>query len=95
MYQASRDIDLSSADLRDYFEIGWITRRALFDPDEVARMRSCFDDLEHAASELTETGLHEGAYFVLGENGAGRSSSASSGRVDTSATCSKSEVTPA
>lgn len=31
-------------------------------------MRACFDELEKIASRLTETCLHDGAYFVLGEN---------------------------
>jgi hypothetical protein len=63
---------LSAAEIRDFFEIGWITRRALFSLDEVARMRACFDALEAIASGLTATGLHEGAHFVLGENSGNR-----------------------
>ena len=59
---------LGEAEIRDFFEVGWITRRALFAADEVARMRASFDELEAIASRLTETGLHEGAHFVLGEN---------------------------
>ena len=55
MLQTSRDIALSADDVQDYFEDGWITRRALFRADEVARMRACFDELEEIASELTET----------------------------------------
>jgi Phytanoyl-CoA dioxygenase (PhyH) len=42
-------------------------RHALFRAEEVARMRACFDELERAASGLTETGLHCGSYFVLGD----------------------------
>jgi ectoine hydroxylase-related dioxygenase (phytanoyl-CoA dioxygenase family) len=63
----SRDLHLSSDEIHDYFEIGWIVRRALFRADEVARMRACFDELEEIAGELPETGLHRGAHFVLGE----------------------------
>lgn len=59
--------DLTPKELRDFFEIGWITRRALFDSDEIARMRACFDSLEQIASALTETGLHQGAHFVIGQ----------------------------
>jgi hypothetical protein len=64
----SRDLPFLSLDeIRDYFEIGWIVRPALFRADEVARMLTCFDELEAIAGELTETGLHRGSYFVLGE----------------------------
>ena len=59
---------LSADEIRDFFNVGWITRRALFNADEVARMRACFDALERIASGLSETGLHQGAQFVLGEN---------------------------
>jgi len=65
--QSSGHASLSVAEIRDYFEVGWITRRALFRADEVVRMRSCFDELEKIASELTETGLHRGSHFVLGD----------------------------
>ena len=71
MPRTSRDACLSADEVKDYFEVGWITRRALFRADEVARMRACLSELEEMASELTETGLHEGSYFVLGQkNGA-------------------------
>ena len=72
MPEARRDALLSPDEIRDFFEVGWITRRALFRADEVARMRACFDKLESIASELTDTGLHGGAYFVLGQNGSGQ-----------------------
>jgi hypothetical protein len=72
MPRVSRHIDLSTGEVHDYFETGWITRRALFHADEVARIRACFDELEKIASELTETELHAGSYFVLGENGTGK-----------------------
>jgi hypothetical protein len=65
--QTSRDTGLSADEIQQYFEVGWITRRALFRADEVARMQACFDELEEIASELTGTGLHRGSYFVLGE----------------------------
>jgi len=58
---------LSDAEIRDFFDVGWITRRALFSSDEVAQMRACFDRLEQIARQLTDTGLHQGAHFVLGE----------------------------
>ena len=59
---------LSAGEIRAFFDVGWITRRALFAADEIARMRACFDELERIASLMTETGLHDGAHFVLGEN---------------------------
>jgi len=58
---------LSSAEINDFFEIGWIVRPGLFRADEVARMQSCFDELETIAGELSGTGLHHGSHFVLGE----------------------------
>jgi hypothetical protein len=68
MPRTSRDPGLRADELRDFFELGWIIRRALFRIDEVARMRACFDVLEQIANGLTETGLHGGSYFVLDEN---------------------------
>jgi Phytanoyl-CoA dioxygenase (PhyH) len=67
MASASCNVELSADEIQDYFEIGWITRRGLFRTDEVARMSACFDELEQIAGSLTETGLHRGSYFVLGE----------------------------
>jgi hypothetical protein len=67
MPEASRDTGLSADEIRAFFEVGWIVRRALFRADEVARMRACFDELEQIADELPETGLHRGSYFVLAE----------------------------
>lgn len=64
----SRELRLTPDEIQSYFETGWIVRRALFRTDEVAGMRACFDELEEIAGELTETGLHRGAQFVLGEN---------------------------
>jgi hypothetical protein len=59
---------LSTEEIRDFFELGWITRRALFRADEVAEMRACYDELEQIARRLTDTGLNQGAHFVLGEH---------------------------
>jgi ectoine hydroxylase-related dioxygenase (phytanoyl-CoA dioxygenase family) len=67
MSHASRDLGLSDDEIRAYFEVGWIVRRALFSADEVARMRACFDELEHIADGLPETGMHRGSYFVLAD----------------------------
>ena len=68
----SRELSLSPDEIQNYFEIGWIVRRALFRADEVTRMRACFDELEAIAGGLTETGLHRGSHFVLGEKNGGQ-----------------------
>jgi hypothetical protein len=62
----SRETALRADEVEDFFEVGWIIRRALFGADEVAQMRACFDALEQIASGLAETTLHQGSYFVLG-----------------------------
>ncbi len=67
-----REVSLSADEIQEFFEVGWITRRALFNAGEVSRMRACFDELEAIARQLTETGLRRGAYFVLGENNGGQ-----------------------
>jgi ectoine hydroxylase-related dioxygenase (phytanoyl-CoA dioxygenase family) len=67
MRHTSCDLGLSDDEIHAFFDVGWIVRRALFGADEVARMRACFDELERIASELPETGLHRGSYFVLAE----------------------------
>ena len=66
MLTTSGEISLGKDEVREFFELGWIIRRALFSLDEVARMRACFDELERIAGGLTETALHRGSYFVLG-----------------------------
>lgn len=58
---------LSTAETEEYFDRGWIIRRSLFRPDEVARMRACFDDLERIAAGLARSGSRRGSGFVLGE----------------------------
>jgi hypothetical protein len=63
---------LSGDEVKAFFEVGWVVRRALFRGDEVARMRACFDELERIAHELSETGLHRGAHFVLGDKDGAR-----------------------
>lgn len=67
----SRDARLTASEVEEFFDLGWITKRALFRADEIARMRTCFDDLERMGARLTETGLHEGSHFVLGEGEGG------------------------
>jgi hypothetical protein len=65
--QEHRGPHLSPAEIHEFFDIGWIVRPALFRADEVARMQTCFEELEKIAGELSGTGLHRGAHFVLGE----------------------------
>lgn len=72
MPKTRRDARLSANEIQEFFEVGWITRPALFSAGEVSRMRACFDELEALASQLTETGLHRGAYFVLGKKNGGQ-----------------------
>lgn len=60
---------LSADDVECFFDLGWIEKKALFQPDEIQKMRECFDNLETLAGELTETSLSHGSHFVLGENG--------------------------
>lgn len=64
---ASPQLGLNGDEVEAFFEVGWFVRRALFRADEVARMRTCFDELEKIANELSDTGLHRGAHFVLGD----------------------------
>jgi hypothetical protein len=67
MPDASRATGLSADEIQAFFEVGWVVRRALFEANEIARMRACFEELEQIADELPETGLHQGSYFVLAE----------------------------
>ena len=61
------ELRLSAQQIDEFFTAGWITAQSLFDADEVARMKACFDDLERMATDLESTGLHHGSHFVLGE----------------------------
>jgi hypothetical protein len=72
MRHANRNVSLRDDEIQDFFEVGWILRRAVFSADEVARMRACFDELERMANALPETGLHRGSYFVLAEKDGAR-----------------------
>jgi hypothetical protein len=67
MRHANRNVSLRDDEIQDFFEVGWILRRAVFSADEVARMHTCFDELERMANALPETGLYRGSYFVLAE----------------------------
>ena len=61
------ELRLSAQQIDEFFAAGWITAQSLFNADEVARMKACFDDLEQMATDLESTGLHHGSHFVLGE----------------------------
>lgn len=65
MLPTNQDPVLSADEIQEFFEVGWTIRRGLFHPDEVVRMRTCFDELEEIASGLSDTALHDGSYFVL------------------------------
>ena len=67
MAHASLNVALRDDEIQAFFEVGWFVRRALFGDDEVTRMQACFDELEHMANSLPETGLHRGSYFVVAE----------------------------
>lgn len=65
--QTDDAVRLSPDEVNEFFELGWITKRALFRADEVARVRACFDNLEEIGAQLSETGLCRGSHFVLGQ----------------------------
>lgn len=67
MPPAGRHTRLTGDEIRDFTDVGWITRKGLFDPDEIARMKACFDRLEAMAARVDASGLCEGSHFVLGE----------------------------
>lgn len=69
--KTDEDVRLSDADVDEFFDLGWITKRALFKAEEIAQMRACFDDLERIGGRLSETGPHQGSHFVLGEGNGG------------------------
>jgi ectoine hydroxylase-related dioxygenase (phytanoyl-CoA dioxygenase family) len=58
---------LTEEQVTEFHDTGWIVIEGLFDADEISRMRACFDALESMASRMTETGMCEGSYFVLGD----------------------------
>ena len=59
--------NLSDAEIRSFYETGWITKSACFGGDEIERIKTCYDNLEEQAAELAATGLHRGSQFVIGE----------------------------
>ncbi|MDH3439980.1 MAG: phytanoyl-CoA dioxygenase family protein [Gammaproteobacteria bacterium] len=57
---------LTREQVQEFFDVGLIVLPSLFNPDEVAAMRACFDELERMAAGMSETGLLNGSHFVLG-----------------------------
>jgi len=58
---------LTTDQVQEFFDVGLIVLPSLFDLEEVAAMRSCFEELEDMAAGLSETGMLNGSHFVLGE----------------------------
>jgi len=40
---------LTEEEIKEFSEIGWIAKKALFHPDEINKMRVCFENLERMA----------------------------------------------
>lgn len=57
---------LSTAQVREFEEVGLIVVPSLFNPGEIDNMCRCFDALEALASGLSESGMRNGSQFVLG-----------------------------
>lgn len=64
----TRTSRLSAKETDEFFERGWVTRRALFNEQEIGVMRRAFSRLEAMAAGLTATATLHGSHFVLGEN---------------------------
>lgn len=58
---------LTDEQIAAFHDTGWVTIESLFDGEEIDRMRACFDELEKIAARISESGLCQGSYFVLGE----------------------------
>lgn len=59
---------LSSEEIEQFFDTGWIRKNSLFSTDEIGRIKKCFDNLERMADGMSSTGLLRGSQFVLGQN---------------------------
>jgi len=59
--------NFSATEIAEFFSTGWVTKPALFQPDELNKMRASFDNLERMAEGLNSTGPLRGSHFVLGE----------------------------
>jgi len=57
--------DLSDAQIRDFFDVGFVLVHELFSTFEVARMRAAFARLEATARALREPGMVRGSQFVV------------------------------
>lgn len=57
---------LNAGEVHEFFVTGWILKKAMFDRDEIEKMKACFDDLERMAASLDDSGPHRGSHFVLG-----------------------------
>jgi len=66
------DWSLTNEEIERFWEIGWITRKALFGADEVRQMQACFDNLESMADDLNGTGPRDGSHFVIGGSNGSR-----------------------
>ena len=56
----------SNDEARTFYECGFVSRRALFHPDEVDAARAALERLYATAQTLSTTGDHDGAFFALG-----------------------------
>lgn len=65
MPEKTHHVALTDAERHDFFDVGWIVRRNVFDAGEITRMCREFDALERLAETMNETGLRSGSYFVL------------------------------
>ncbi|MGI9204366.1 MAG: hypothetical protein ACR2Q3_10175 [Woeseiaceae bacterium] len=59
---------LTGDEIDQFFETGWIEKKALFSSNEIDRIRQCFDNLEALAGGLDVTTSLQGSHFVLDQN---------------------------
>jgi len=60
---------LPRADVRHFFEQGYLLVPGVFTPREVAQMRRAFERLEELARRFGQTGLYLGSHFVVDQGG--------------------------
>lgn len=58
---------LTREQVKTFYDVGFVVLPALFDAQEIAAMRRCFERLEAMAAEMNATGALNGSHFVLGE----------------------------
>lgn len=56
---------LSSDQIAEFFDTGWVVLPAVFTPAEMAQARAAFERLSETAQRLRVTQAHAGSYFVL------------------------------